>query len=309
MRASRAPEGRGLSKRVLFLAVLVAAIVAGAVVTVFSMGSESISAKDAQTDESQASVPANASEASPSVSSGPTPAPEPTAAPKPTATTVPIPDPTPTPVAAPKAGDSSGSGTDPKPTPGPTLEPRAAGVPAVFPDAKFGDILEEGLVELKLHGGDLSKAWYSLQVDTKTLDITLFFAQYDDALETIISTVKVDQYAQGADLNNAEVTFFFPNGSTRILAFDSKDGSINLEQQYRLPTGPSMFSSGLRRAMVYYGMQLQDDAGEIEVQLHLDLSGLSQSEGLEFKRLVPETVDEVLSELQFLVEQIEDNRD
>ena len=307
MRASRAPEGRGLNKRVLILAVLVVAIVAGAVVTVFSMGSESISAKDAQTNGSQASGLASPSTGSPAVSSSPTPTPEPTVAPKPTATAVPTPDPAPTQVAEPTGGDSTAN--DPQPTPAPTLEPRSASVPAVFPDADFGEILEEGLVELKLHGGDLAKTWYSFQVDTRTLDITLFFAQYDDALETIISTVKVDQYAQGYDLKNAEVMFFYPNGSSRILAFDSKEGSLTLEQQYRLPTGPSMFSSGLRRAMVYYGIQLHDEAGDIEVQLHLDLSGLSQSEGLEFKMLVPETVDEVLSELQFLVEQIEDKRD
>ena len=81
-----------------------------------------------------------------------------------------------------------------------------------------------------------------------------------------------------------------------------------MDQQYTLPVATSMFSSGLRRALVYYGMELYDETGDIEVQLHLDLSGLSQSEGLEFKRLVPETVDASLLELQFLVEQIESQR-
>ena len=89
----------------------------------------------------------------------------------------------------------------------------------------------------------------------------------------------------------------------------ARRGSIALEQQYRLPTGPSMFSAGLRRALVFYGMELYDEAGEIEVQLHLDLSGLSQSEGLEFKRLVPGAVYDALGELQFPVEQIEDHSD
>ena len=69
-----------------------------------------------------------------------------------------------------------------------------------------------------------------------------------------------------------------------------------------------MFSSGLRRALVYYGIELQDETGDIQVVLHLDLSGLSLSEGLEFERLVPGTVDDVLLELQSLVEQIEDQR-
>ena len=169
--------------------------------------------------------------------------------------------------------------------------------------------MQEGLLKLKFQSGDLVDAWYSFQVDTKTREITLFFAQYDDALERIISTVKVDQYTQGTDLSSAEVTFYYPDGSTRILFFDGEEGSIALEQQYRLPTGPSMFSAGLRRALVFYGMELYDEAGEIEVQLHLDLSGLSQSEGLEFKRLVPGAVYDALGELQFPVEQIEDHSD
>ena len=181
-------------------------------------------------------------------------------------------------------------------------------MPTVFPDAQFGEVLEEGLVDLRFPGGDLVNSWYTFQVDTETQDITLLFAQYDDGLESIISTVKVDNYARGIGPKNAEVTLYYPDGSNRTLFFDGNEGSIVLDQQYRLPTGPSMFSSGLRRALVYYGLKLQDEIGEIEVQLHLDLSGLSQSEGLEFKRLAPGTVDDVLLEIQYLVEQIEDNR-
>ena len=234
----------------------------------------------------------------------PTATPRPTATPKPAPTAVPTPAPQPIPTAEPIGSESDAA--SPQPTPAPTLQPVSATAPTIYPDAEFGEVLEEGMAQLKLHGGDLVKAWYTFQVDTKTGDITLFFAQYNDALERIVSTVKVGEYTKGVDLNNAEVAFFFPDGSDRILFFDGTEGSIALEQQYRLPTGPSMFSSGIRRALVFYGMQLHDDAGEIEVQLHLDLSGLSQSEGLEFKRVVPEAVTEVLGELQSLVEQIED---
>jgi hypothetical protein len=92
------------------------------------------------------------------------------------------------------------------------------------------------------------------------------------------------------------------------LFFNREEGSIKLNQQYMLPVGPSMLSSDLRRALVYYGMELEDESGDIQVELHLDLSGLSQSEGLEFTRVVPDTVNDVLKELQSLVEQIEDNR-
>ena len=168
--------------------------------------------------------------------------------------------------------------------------------------------MEEGLTELRFPDGNLVNTWYSFQVDTETLDITLFFAQYDDTLETLQATVKIDQYSRGADLENAEITLYFPDGSSRVLFLDRDEGSIALDQQYTLPVGPSMFSAGLRRALVFYGMELQDETGDIQVTLHLDLSGLSLSEGLEFKRLVPGTVNDALLELQVLVEQIEDQR-
>ena len=306
MRASRAPEGRGINKWLLILGVVVVAVIAGAVVSVLSMGSDSISAKDAQANSSQETGLTNPTVDNAVVSLKPTATPRPTATRKPAPTAVPTATPNPTATPRPEPVGTDSEDASPQSTPEPTLQPVSATVPTVYPDAEFGEILEEGMAQLKFHGGDIVKAWYSFQVDTKTRDITLFFAQYDDALERVISTVKVAQYRKGADLKNAELTYFFPDGSDRILYFDGTEGSIALEQQYRLPTGPSMFSSGLRRALVFYGMELRDEAGEIDVQLHLDLSGLSQSEGLDFKRLLPGTVNDALGELQFLVEQIED---
>ena len=300
MRVSRAPEGRNTKKRLAFLGLGLGAIVAAVVVVFFLFGSESLSAKDEPAVGTQDTVLPAPSAGSQTVSLAPTPTPKPTATQVPVPTPAATPDPTPAP--APTAEPA------PMPTPEPTAEPEAATVPQVYPDAQFGEVLEEGLVNLKLPRGELVKTWYSFQVDTETRDITLLFAQYDDALKTILTTVKIDNYTRGVDLNKAEVVLNYPDGSTRTLVFDGAEGSISLNQQYILPVGPSMFSSGLRRALVYYGMQLRDDAGVIEVELHLDLSGLSQSEGLEFKRLVPGTVDDVLMELQGLVEQIEDKR-
>ena len=294
MRISRAPEGRKTKKRFAFLGLGLGAIVAVVVVVFFTFGSDSLSAKDDQAVGTQDTVLPAPSAGSQTVSLAPTPTPRPTATPVPAPTATPRPTPAPAPTAEPALM--------------PTVEPEAATVPQVYPDSQFGEVLEEGLVDLKLPRGQLAKTWYSFQVDTETRDITLIFAQYDDALKSILSTVKIANYTRGDNLTKAEVAFNYPDGSTRTLVFDGAEGSISLNQQYILPVGPSMFSSGLRRAMVYYGMQLHDDAGDIEVELHLDLSGLSQSEGLEFKRLVPRTVDDVLMELQLLVEQIEDKR-
>ncbi len=168
-------------------------------------------------------------------------------------------------------------------------------------------MLEDGLLELRLPGGDLADTWYSFQVDTKTQDITAFFAVYD-RLDLITSTVKIDNYTKGSDLDNAEVTLYYADGSGRVLFFDGRDGTITLTQQYQLPYGPSMFSASLRRALVYYGMRFYDEAQGIEVELHLDLSGLSESEAMEFKRPAPDTVKDVLREIQSLVDQIEEKR-
>ena len=303
MRVSRVTEGRNANKRIAIGAIGITAVVAVIAVFFFYIGSDSISAKD--------SAGLGATETVSNSPSGDnmTVAPVATATPEPTATAVPAPTLAPEPTPAPdNAGSGSDEGSSPQPTPAPTAQPSSASTLNVFPEAVFGEVLEEGMTELRYPRGELVNTWYTFQVDTESLKITLFFAQYDDALESIMSTVKVDNYTKGADLSNAEVRLHYPDGSTRTLFFDKSKGTINLNQQYMLPVGPSMLSSDVRRALVYYGMKLQNDSGDIQVELHLDLSGLSQSEGLEFTRVVPETVDDVLQEIQFLVEQIEDNR-
>ena len=306
MRASRAPEARGINKRVVLISLIIAGIIAAVVVTYFSLGSDSISAKSEQITEPQNLAVSSPSLGDPDLVPGPTPEPDPvpTNVPPPTAT----PAPSPTPVPVTESTQIDDSYIEPQPVAAPTLQPESATSLRSLPDAQFGEVLEEGLTELRFPGGKLVNTWYSFQVDTETRDITLFFAQYDETLETLQATVKVDKYTRGADLENAEITLYFPDGSSRVLFLDGDAGTVALDQQYNLPVGPSMFSSGLRRALVYYGMDLQDETGNIQVTLHLDLSGLSLSEGLEFTRLVPGTVDDALLELQVLVEQIEDQR-
>jgi hypothetical protein len=90
--------------------------------------------------------------------------------------------------------------------------------------------------------------------------------------------------------------------------FDGNQGTITLTQQIRQPYGPSLFSPELRVALVNQRMLLKDETGAISTELQLDLSGLSDSEVLEFQRTAPEIVDDVLSELQDLVRQVEGKR-
>ena len=300
MRVSRAPEGRSATKRIAIGAIGMTAVIAAAAVFLFISGSDPISARDAEGLGTVSTSPAN---------DNLTVAPAATEAPEPTATAVlaptPMPEATPVPD-EPESGSKEDSNLQMAPEP--TAVPNSASKPMLLPEAVFGEVLEEGMTNLRYPRGESVNTWYTFQVDTESLKITLFFAQYDDAMETILSTVRVDNYTKGAELSNAKVSMNYPDGSTRTLFLDREEGSIRLNQQYMLPVGPSMLSSDLRRALVYYGMELEDESGDIQVELHLDLSGLSQSEGLEFTRVVPDTVNDVLKELQSLVEQIEDNR-
>jgi hypothetical protein len=274
MRVSRAPEKRGSANRiVLYLSLVVAAVVIGILVTYFATGFESRSATGDQSGITD--VAANNDS---SVSQlAPTPVPPVTAMPVPTVALR-------------------------------MLEAEPQPPPVFIPDVQFGEVLAEGFLDINLPGNNTNQSWYTFQVDTATRDLTLFFAIYDQSQSTIVRTVKIDGYSQGNDLENAEVTLFYPEGPERVVAFDRNQGTITLTQQMRQPYGPSMFSPELRVALVNQRMELKDETGTISAELQLDLTGLSDSEVMVFKKSAPGTVDEVLSELQDLVRQIEGGR-
>jgi hypothetical protein len=145
-------------------------------------------------------------------------------------------------------------------------------------------------------------------VDTRTRNITLFFALYNDA-GALVSTVKVEEYTQGARPDRAEVTVYHQNGPKRLLLFDGVEGTVTETQEFNFrPHGPSLFSPGLRSALVYYQVTTEDAAGSTRVELNRDLSGLLASEAITFRRSAPETVDRALVEIGLLVNQIEDKR-
>ena len=75
-----------------------------------------------------------------------------------------------------------------------------------------------------------------------------------------MTTLKVDNYATGEELQYADMTLYYSDGSERIISLDNSDGTIKLIQHYNLPFGPSVFSPPLRRALVFYGMELSGRA-------------------------------------------------
>ena len=274
MRVSRAPEKRGGANRiVLYLSLVFAAIAIVILVTYLTTGFELRSATG-----DQSGITEVASNNSSGVSqSEPTPIPPATATPVPTVALR-------------------------------MLESEPQTQPELIPDVQFGEVLSEGFVDINLPGNNTNQSWYTFQVDTATRDITLFFAIYDQSQSSIVRTVKIDGYTQGNGLASAEVTLFYPEGPERVVVFDRNQGTITLTQQMRQPYGPSVFSPELRVALVNQRMELKDKTGTISAELQLDLTGLSDSEVMVFKKSAPEIVDDVLFELQGLVRQIEGGR-
>ena len=278
MRVSRAPEKRGNPKMpAIFLSFVAASLTLAAIIVYFTIGFDSTLAMVTQSGESQTSASNLPAIIDPEVNILPTAAP--------------LPEPTPIPAVAITL-----------------LEAEAEPAPLPVPLVKFGEVLAEGLVELALPANHLVETWYTFQVDTSTGDITLFFAPYD-SLDNIVGTVKVEDYAQGRLLDNAEITLAYPDAPDRVLTFDGPAGTMSLSQEQDWqPYGPSLFSLDLRVALVEQDIKLRDQSGDTTAGLQLDLTGLSNSEWINYQRSEPEVVDRVLLEIQLLVDQIESKR-
>lgn len=311
MRNSRAPEGRGTPKPVIFLVLIAVLLFAGLAATYFTQGFGAFPATPAQAEvielvadpvaqPSADTVPEAVAEA-PVVILAPTatPVPEPTAVP---ATAVPVLRPTATPIPVPAVV------SEPEKTVEAVVVADESENLNFLPDVKFGDVLDEGLMKLKMPGGESVDTWYTFQVDTEKRDITVFFALFDAERQSVLSTVQLNNYTRGSELQKGMVNLYYEDGSERVLAFDGVEGTMTLTQHYKVPFGPSMFSPDLRRSLVYYGLKLQDEAAGLTMELHLDISGLSESEKMVFKQSAPREVTTALAEIKVMADQIEDFR-
>ena len=311
MRNSRAPEGRGTPKPVIFLVLIAVLLFAGLAATYFTQGFGAFPATPAQAEvielvadpvaqPSADTVPEAVAEA-PVVILAPTatPVPEPTAVP---ATAVPVLRPTATPIPVPAVV------SEPEKTVEAVVVADESENLNFLPDVKFGDVLDEGLMKLKMPGGESVDTWYTFQVDTEKRDITVFFALFDAERQSVLSTVQLNNYTRGSELQKGMVTLYYEDGSERVLAFDGVEGTMTLTQHYKVPFGPSMFSPDLRRSLVYYGLKLQDEAAGLTMELHLDISGISESEKMVFKQSAPNEVAMALAEIKVMADQIEDYR-
>ena len=279
MRVSRTPEKRGGGKKPLvYFSLVGTTLILAAVVVYFIGGFDAPLEMVTQTGESQSS----AGRASDIIDQEATL--------RPTVTARPAPTPIPTVVIT-------------------LLEAEAEPSPRPLPQVQFGEELDQGLVQLALPANQQVDTWYTFQVNTSTGDITLFFALYDNSLANPLGTVKVEHYSQGSMLDNAEITLSYPNAPDRLLAFDGATGTMSLvQEQDWQPYSPSLLTLDLRVALVQRDITLQDETGDTEAVLQLDLTGLSNSEGIKYQRFAPDVVEDVLLEIQLLVDQIESKR-
>lgn len=195
---------------------------------------------------------------------------------------------------------------DATPTPQPNIEP----TPMLLqtPAVDFGEVAAEGWVDLDLPGGELTRTWYTFQVDTRTRNITLLFALYSEAGD-MTSTVRVNEYTQGQRPTNAELTLYHLEGPERVVSFDGQAGTVTDTQELSFqPLPPSVFSPALRSSLVYYESALEDAAGATRAELDRDLTGVQARDRVVFQRSDPPTVDLALMEIELLVNQIEDRR-
>ena len=313
MRNSRAPESRGTPKPVIFLVLIAVLLFAGLAATYLTQGFGTFPVTPAQAEVTEVETNVEAQPSGDSVSAAvneapvvilaptATPVPKPTAVPP---TAVPVLRPTATPLPAPVEVVNPGTEK--------TVETVVTADESdnldFLPDVKFGDVLDEGLMDLRMPGGETVDTWYTFQVDTEKRDITVYFALFDAERQSVLSTVQLNNYTRGSDLQKAMVTLYYEDGSERVLAFDGVEGTMTLTQHYKVPFGPSMFSPDLRRSLVYYGLKLQNEAEGLTMDLHLDISGLSESEKMVFKQSAPNEVAMALAEIKVMADQIEDYR-
>ena len=177
------------------------------------------------------------------------------------------------------------------------------------PEVIFGEVLAEGFVDLELLNGRV-RTWFTFQVDTSTQNIVLFFGFFDQEGKTMSRTVSVENYSQSEIIDNAEMTVFYPGAPDRVINFDREAGTITSRQFYTTqPYGPSLFSPQTRISMINQGLVLQNVEGDIQAELQVDLTGVSDREGFVLLENNPVATEDALDEIQAVIDQLESRRD
>lgn len=284
MRVSRAPEyrgGGGGGSPVLLLLVLVAILVVGGVVAYLLLGPNAPGQTQSQANAVQQPAPPPAG----SVNTPPSGAPPQISTPVPVAAV---------PVATTAPSNTMAQAGDCEPEP-----PRIA----------FGEVLAAGFVDLRVNNEDIN-SWYTLQVDTGTTTTTFFFAFFGPSGCAVSRTALVRNYTPTELIDNVEITVYYPDASERSITFDQASGTIISRQFYNADAfEPALFSAQTRISLSQQNLELVNDDSSIRAQTSLDLTSLSNQEGISIRQDNPPVVQNVLSEVQMVLDQIESRRD
>ncbi len=202
-----------------------------------------------------------------------------------------------------------------QPTPAPVspqdTNPNSSATNSGFlpPEVDYGEVVTEGFVDLVSVAGDI-RTWYTLHLDSSTRLATFFFAFYDPASGSISRTVVVRDYSQSELIDNAEVTIFYPDHPERVINFERETGKIISKQYYSAqPYEPSILSREMRISLIYHGLALGNESGNIQAELQVDLTGIiADREGMAVMQIDQAIADNALSEIQEVIDQIESRR-
>ena len=200
------------------------------------------------------------------------------------------------------------------PTPMPQSPPDAGAAPQVSgplytpPEVTFGEVLDEGFVDLQLLSGQI-RTWYTFQVDTSTNNTVLFFAFYDAGGQNISRTIMVENYIRSEIIKNAQLTVFYPDAPERTIIFDREAGTILSRRFYNAqPFDPSLFSTQMRVALIQQGLALQNNTGQFQAEMQVDLTGTTAQEGIALLETNQTVTHNALNEIQMVIDQLESRR-
>lgn len=174
------------------------------------------------------------------------------------------------------------------------------------PRVSFGEALDAGFVDLRLLNADV-RAWYTLQVDTVTTSTTFFFAFFDPTGCSLSRAAIIKNYTRAQIIDNAEVTVYYPNSLERTITFDQASGTVISKQFYDSDAlEPALFTSPIRISLSQQNLELA--GGQLSAEMDIDLTGLSNQESITISQENPAVVQNVMTELQEIIDQIESRR-
>ena len=130
-----------------------------------------------------------------------------------------------------------------------------------IPTVTFGEVLDEGFVEVNLSSEFGRQVWFTNQVDTTNRATTMYVALYNQDQDTIVRTIQMDGYLKGQPVDDAQITVHYPYGPKRLVRYSREHGTIQVAQFYDQPYTHSIFTPKLRVALVNQEVSLSNPKG------------------------------------------------